>query len=1214
MRLGLLSTATVLLLLQLSSAQSNATAPSLSAPQQLLPGGFLPPQVWENTNLVRTTNLEKAYVRETINVVVTNKDTQPQSEYYVPFPGDGLAHVGGFEVRDKKNASGDKFEVTTAGPATEEANAVHQHYLVVHFPEPVKPKGSLTLTISYHILGALSPLPAAIQQDEKQYLTYSFSAYVPSAYTTLKQKTKLKLANSDVPEYTTTTGLTSSSPDPQRQGRDFTYGTYDTAKVRPGTTYPVSVRYEFTKPILVCSLLERDIEVSHWGGNLATEERYWLRNDGAHLASQFSRVSWATQNFYIQSGQLATVALRELKVPLKPGSVDAYFTDDIGNVSTSRYRADAVREASLELKPRYPLFGGWNYSFRIGWNNALPSFLRKLKTPADTYILSVPLLEGPKMAEGIQYEQFIFRILLPEGSTKVRWEVHGGSGLPGLDAEQTLHKTYMDTLGRTELRFTAANVVDEARDAEIVVTYQYTFAAALRKPLTIVAGMVGVFVVAYAIGSLDTSIGKKAAKATAAIPSSRSWLASFGTGGPRRRSPTEGLLGQARRTPQPSVAMDADQFQTPAQSERPPAAGTPVALSQQRPRGRTACGQCSRRKIRCDAYDRMHMNLACTNCTKRGQPDQCTLNDDAPRSGTKRVRIGSAGEHSSAAPRSAKEPSRAAPNTSFLDTLHAAAAAAPFPHLHSQNGYSIATAAQPIPDASKAYNLIPSAQWPLHHPLAPPRHPAPYAVPSPPHSYNRYVGNSAGLLELLPAHKSALRYFDIYKTNCHPIYPIITDLSEFEAAVCQYVEDVSAARLSRNLAPLRGRALATRVSWFALLTATIAAGVQFSDLPAADRDGLTSKHVHNAVALLRQADYLGRPDENSIAAMLLLSRISENDLMPEAAWTTLGSIGRMAELAGLQTASVGSDPDQSGGEATALRHRKLWWSYLLQETGLALCFGQSLSMKTVHDDPPISNGTALTYSDCMFLLCKDAMPAILNAKKPNLKQDIDLLADARHLHERALPCLADRQNCRTVQDRIEYYALRITQGFIVSTMSQTLIKANDRQGMEQQKKHLERMCKEGAMDCLQAFVDMQSFTSVALRHWMFAYTALAAALALGALADEADLSKIQELQQKLLESFEERDKENDLPHRPGWFTRFPKVMTLLRQLSPPRPQTNGSNQAKEGQSQHPEPDPVPAISDALRKELLDPTTLWQNYFSANTAADVYPLQQIGLAP
>jgi oligosaccharyltransferase complex subunit alpha (ribophorin I) len=359
------------------------------------------------------------------------------------------------------------------------------------------------LGISYHILSLLTPLPASIKQDDKQYLTYTFSAYVLSAYPTLKQKTKLKLPTTDVPEYTTTEGLKSGA-DPEKQGTSFTYGPYETAKLPPGTTHPVSVRYEFTKPILICSLLERDVEVSHWGGNLAVEERYWLRNDAATLSDNFSRVKWATQNYY--NGP--TSALKELKVPLKPGSVDPYFTDDIGNVSTSRYRPNKLRDASLELKPRYPVFGGWKYSFRIGWNNELNSFLRKLKK-GDSYVLSVPFLEGPRMPEGVQYEHVQVRVILPEGAKNVRWELDGGTGMPSLQSDISLHKTFMDTLGRTELTLKAINVVDEARGADLVVIYDYAFLAAFRKPVSIFVGVFGVFVAAWAIGRIDVSIGRK---------------------------------------------------------------------------------------------------------------------------------------------------------------------------------------------------------------------------------------------------------------------------------------------------------------------------------------------------------------------------------------------------------------------------------------------------------------------------------------------------------------------------------------------------------------------------------------------------------------------------------------------------------------------------------------------------------------------------------
>lgn len=229
----------------------------------------------------------------------------------------------------------------------------------------------------------------------------------------------------------------------------------------------MSVRYEFTKPILTCSLLERDLEVSHWGGNLATEERYWLRNDAADLTDNFDRVSWTMKTYQ----GLPTAAVRDLRVLLSPGSVDPYFIDDIGNVSTSRFRPNQNHEAYLELKPRYPVFGGWKYSFKIGWNNDLSTFLRRLA--GDSYVLKVPFLEGPKMAEGIQYERIDTRITLPEGASNVQFELVGGTGMPipGLiDSEIDLHKTFMDTLGRTVLKLSATNVADEAKDGELIVS------------------------------------------------------------------------------------------------------------------------------------------------------------------------------------------------------------------------------------------------------------------------------------------------------------------------------------------------------------------------------------------------------------------------------------------------------------------------------------------------------------------------------------------------------------------------------------------------------------------------------------------------------------------------------------------------------------------------------------------------------------------------
>ncbi|KAF1930365.1 oligosaccharyltransferase alpha subunit [Didymella exigua CBS 183.55] len=493
MRSFSLFTSAIAALASFASAESNLSEPLRS--KLLLPSTFKPPQVFKNANLVRTTNLDKAYPRETVNILIENIDAKPQSEYYVPFDTSLLSRIGGFEVRDKKKAEAGTFSVQVVGLDQDSTT----EYYRVHLPEPLAPGAQQTLSISYSILSALKPMPAELPQMAKQYLQYTFSAYAPSAYPVDKQRTKVKFPNADVTDYTTLPAELNDEQksDPQKQGSTFTYGAY--ANVPAGAQQPVSVRYEFTKPVIQSTLLERDIEVSHWGGNLATEERYWLVNEGAGLKNHFSRVDWQKQSYM----NPATFALKALNLPLAPGAVDPYFTDDIGNVSTSRFRP-GKKENLLELKPRYPVFGTWKYSFRVGWNADLSSYLRKLAT-GDGYALKVPFLEGPRAPEGLSYGRVVLRVILPEGATNVRFQ----TSVPLIADDISLHKTFMDTLGRTALTLTATNLVDDFRDRELIVTYDYPWTAGYRKPIVITLGAFAVFAFVWAVGSIDTSIGKK---------------------------------------------------------------------------------------------------------------------------------------------------------------------------------------------------------------------------------------------------------------------------------------------------------------------------------------------------------------------------------------------------------------------------------------------------------------------------------------------------------------------------------------------------------------------------------------------------------------------------------------------------------------------------------------------------------------------------------
>ncbi|KAL8404975.1 hypothetical protein RB594_009740 [Gaeumannomyces avenae] len=459
-----------------------------------LPSTFKPPQVFKNANLVHVVSLEKNYVKESVNVLIENIASSPQDEYFIPFSSDQMSRIGGIEVKDRKNSEAGPFTVE----AVEFDPKSDQQYYRIRLPEPLPAGSQQTLGISYYFVKAYTPLPALVTQDAPQFLSYSFSAYCPSVYVTSKQKTEVKAASANVPDYTKLPSVDGDKPNPSKQGTKLVYGPF--GEKPAGALEPVDVRFEFVKPVTHVSLLQRDVEVSHWGGNVAFEERYDLEHRGANLSALFNRVKWAQQSYH----NSPTHALKEMRFPLRAGSSDAYYYDVIGNVSTSRFRS-GKREALLEIKPRYPLFGGWQFPFTIGWNSDAKNFLHRAGTG---YVLNVPFLEGPKQPEGLEYAKVKLRVLLPEGAQNVKFY----TSIPSssiISTEIGTHKSFLDTIGRTSLVITAQNLVDEFRDREIVVSYDYPLLASLRKPIVISSSVFGLFVLTWAIGRIDTKFPNK---------------------------------------------------------------------------------------------------------------------------------------------------------------------------------------------------------------------------------------------------------------------------------------------------------------------------------------------------------------------------------------------------------------------------------------------------------------------------------------------------------------------------------------------------------------------------------------------------------------------------------------------------------------------------------------------------------------------------------
>lgn len=72
-----------------------------------------------------------------------------------------------------------------------------------------------------------------------------------------------------------------------------------------------------------------------------------------------------------KSPLLHSLLLLSLQTILPAAAQDVYYRDEIGNISTSHLLVldDSVE---MEIRPRFPLFGGWKTHYIIGYN--LPSY------------------------------------------------------------------------------------------------------------------------------------------------------------------------------------------------------------------------------------------------------------------------------------------------------------------------------------------------------------------------------------------------------------------------------------------------------------------------------------------------------------------------------------------------------------------------------------------------------------------------------------------------------------------------------------------------------------------------------------------------------------------------------------------------------------------------------------------------------------------------
>ncbi|PIO62950.1 ribophorin I [Teladorsagia circumcincta] len=360
---------------------------------------------WKVINVERTIDISSQIVKVSSQLTLSNTGSTEANAVEILVPTEESDHLAYIAAQEGSNKG--KLKISKQS-GEKQGFKIYK----VELLNRIAKGGEVKLKVEQRFTEMLSPLPEKITQKENQFVVYNGNAHYAAAYPVAQEKTTVKIGNGK------TQSVTQVSPTSQENERVI-YGPY---KDQPAfNSKPIKIHYENNSPFVVATSIERTIEISHWG-NIAVEEFIELVHKGA-----------------------------ELKTILPASAKDIYYRDEIGNISTSsvRLRADSVE---VEIKPRFPLYGGWRTSYVIGYN--VPSF-EYLYNKGNEYALKMRVLDH--VFDNAVVEKLTTKIVLPELVKKIK-----------LTTPYTMDRrpdevraTYLDTSGRTVVVLQKENLVQE---------------------------------------------------------------------------------------------------------------------------------------------------------------------------------------------------------------------------------------------------------------------------------------------------------------------------------------------------------------------------------------------------------------------------------------------------------------------------------------------------------------------------------------------------------------------------------------------------------------------------------------------------------------------------------------------------------------------------------------------------------------------------------
>ncbi|CDJ36313.1 ribophorin I, putative [Eimeria mitis] len=328
------------------------------------------------------------------------------------------------------------------------------HLFRLQLKEPLPVSKSVTLTVSYVLGRPYRPLPRSLDLDSIQSVVFATSSNWPLPYKTLRSALSIQLP----PQ--TTLGEAGEQHMRKKSFRRISEAVWKWESTDPIDPLKVAQPFAviFPLPVHLGYVLSMErLLVAPLSGSAVFTDLYKVHNDAALQEGPFNPITiallqglppgisrLAAKSKDVPRGErVPTHVLFELHATLPPDVFNLDVGDSAGNLTSTFAARDGPKEAPLsthlEVWPRFPVLGGWNFDLKVSYDMPVSSLMLQQEQKDGLISLNIPL-EPPFL--DVYTENISLTVALPTGATNIQYS----SPIDFESVEETTVKWWLDVV------------------------------------------------------------------------------------------------------------------------------------------------------------------------------------------------------------------------------------------------------------------------------------------------------------------------------------------------------------------------------------------------------------------------------------------------------------------------------------------------------------------------------------------------------------------------------------------------------------------------------------------------------------------------------------------------------------------------------------------------------------------------------------------------